>query len=218
MEKGDLGDEDDVGGGADPRVEGDPAGVAPHHLDDHDALVALGGGVELVDRVGGGLDRGIEAEGDVGGGEVVVDGLGDADDAEAFLGQFVGDAEGAIAADGDEGVEPVVVEGGDDLVGPVAGDDGAVGLAFGPLEGVAAVGGAEDGAAEVGDAADALAVEADGRFAGEEAVVAFADAVDLPALVEGGEHDGADDGVEARGVAAAGVDGDASNRVFHFLR
>src|SRR5204863_4196049 len=39
----------------------------------HDAFVTLGRGVELVDRVGGGLDRGIEAERRDGATDVVVD-------------------------------------------------------------------------------------------------------------------------------------------------
>ena len=43
----------------------------------------------------------------------------------------------------------------------------------------------------------------------EEAFVAALDAVDLPAAVVRGEHHGADDGVEAGGVAAAGGDGNA---------
>ncbi len=65
--------------------ERDPAGVAPHDFDHHDAVVRFGGGVDLVHRVGGGVDRGIEAEGDFGGGEIVVDGLGHADDLHALI-------------------------------------------------------------------------------------------------------------------------------------
>ena len=43
----------------------------------------------------------------------------------------------------------------------------------------------------------------------EQALVAPLDAVALPATVVGGQHHRADDRVEARGVAAAGGDGDA---------
>ena len=71
-----LGDQDDVGAAGEPGVQGDPAGVPAHHLDDQDAVVGLGGGVQPVDRLHRDVDRGVEAEGVVGGGEVVVDGLG----------------------------------------------------------------------------------------------------------------------------------------------
>ena len=50
-------------------------GVATHHLDDHHAVVALGGGVEPVDRVGRDLHRGVEPERVVGRRQVVVDRL-----------------------------------------------------------------------------------------------------------------------------------------------
>jgi hypothetical protein len=59
---GNLGDEHDVGPAADPGVEGDPAGVAAHHLHDHDAPVRLGGRVQPVDRVGRERHRRVEAE------------------------------------------------------------------------------------------------------------------------------------------------------------
>ena len=58
-----------------PGVRRDPARVAAHHLDDHHAVVALGGRVQAVDRVGRDLHRGVEAEREVGAGEVVVDRL-----------------------------------------------------------------------------------------------------------------------------------------------
>ena len=45
-----------------------------------DAVVRLGGGVQPVDRLHRDVDRGVEAEGEVGGAEVVVDRLRHADD------------------------------------------------------------------------------------------------------------------------------------------
>ena len=57
------------------------------------------------------VDRGVEAEGVVGAGEVVVDRLRDADDREVVLAEEAGrDAERVLAADRDERVEPAVVE------------------------------------------------------------------------------------------------------------
>ncbi|CAB4851611.1 unannotated protein [freshwater metagenome] len=43
-----LGDQDDVGSGGEPRVQCDPAGVAPHHLDDENSVVGFRRGVEAV--------------------------------------------------------------------------------------------------------------------------------------------------------------------------
>ena len=44
-------------------MERDPARVAAHDLHHHDPVVALGRGVEAVDRLGGDVHRGVEAEG-----------------------------------------------------------------------------------------------------------------------------------------------------------
>ena len=90
-----------------PLIDGDPARVAAHHLDDHHAVVRLGGRVQPVDRLGADGDGRVEAEGVVGRREVVVDRLRDADDREVVLGvQPRGDAERVLAADRDERVEP----------------------------------------------------------------------------------------------------------------
>ena len=94
----------------DPRLEGDPAGVPAHHLDDDDPIVRVGRGVQAVDRVDGDLHRGPESEGDVGAREVVVDRLRDADHREGVvLVELVGDPEGVLAADRHEGVDPEIL-------------------------------------------------------------------------------------------------------------
>ena len=59
--------------------------MAPHDLDHDHAFVALGGRVDLVDRVGRGGDRGVEAEGRRRSADVVIDRLGHADDRQSFL-------------------------------------------------------------------------------------------------------------------------------------
>ena len=101
--EGDLGDQHRGGAAGDARVGGDPARVAAHHLDDHHPVVALGGGVQSVDRVGRDLDGGVEAERHVGADDVVVDRLRHADDRQSvFLVQPAGDAERAVAADHDQ--------------------------------------------------------------------------------------------------------------------
>ena len=72
--------------------------------------MALGRGVQAVDRLGGDVQRGVEPEGDVGGAEVVVDRLGHADDVEPLGEQAAGRAQRVLAADRDQPVEPVALE------------------------------------------------------------------------------------------------------------
>src|SRR4029077_2513634 len=103
--------EDLVGPPGDAAHHGDPTGLTAHHLDDHDAVVRLGGRVEPFDRLGRDEDRGVEAEGVVRAREVVVDRLGDADDRELMLGvQARCDAERVLAADRDERIETAIRE------------------------------------------------------------------------------------------------------------
>ena len=100
----DLGQQDDVGVAGDARVHRDPARVAAHHLDDHDALVRLGGGVQAIDRLGGDGDRGVEAERRLRARQIVVDRLRDADDRHPLLEEAGRDPERAVAADRDQRV------------------------------------------------------------------------------------------------------------------
>ncbi len=91
-------------------MERDPAGVPAHDLDDENAAVGLRSGVQAIDRLHRDVDRGVEAERVVGGVEVVVDGLGHADDPDAVLVQRGRDAEGILPADGDERIDLEVDE------------------------------------------------------------------------------------------------------------
>ncbi len=106
-----LGDDDSVGAAREPRVGGDPAGVAAHHLDHHHPVMGLRGGVEAVDCVGGDLHGGVEAEGEVGAADIVVDRLRNADQRQAVVGiEAVGDRHGVLAADRDDGVQLLALE------------------------------------------------------------------------------------------------------------
>ena len=110
--EGFLGNQDLGGAAGDAGVGRDPAGLAAHHLDDHDAVVGLAGRAQAVDGLGGGLHGSVEAKGELGDGEVVVDGLGDADDGGALGGEPAGNGQRVVAADGDEGVDALAFERG----------------------------------------------------------------------------------------------------------
>ena len=77
--------QDRVGAAGHAGVERNPAGVAPHHLDDDDAPVRFGRRVQAIDRVGGKRHRRVETEAVRRADDVVVDGFRDADDRDAAI-------------------------------------------------------------------------------------------------------------------------------------
>lgn len=182
-------------------LQRDPARVAAHHLDDHDALVGLGGGLQPVYGLGGDADRGVEAEGAVGGRDVVVDGLRYADDGHPGVREHPGGREGALAADRDQRVHAVTAA--------------QLGAVLGGLAQPVALqpGGAEDGAAAGEDAADRVEVEG-AEVAVEEALEPVLESDDLVTVTHHGTvHDRADHCVQAWAVAACGENSDAHRAI-----
>ena len=112
-------------------------------------------------------------------------------------------AERAVAADDDQRAEFHLVEHFEDAVGIVP---RAVGGLDHLGERIAAVHGAENGSAEPQDAGHIARREHARAARLDQTVEAVLDADALDAAVGGRLHDGADDGVEAGGVAAAGED------------
>ena len=95
---GQLRQQDDVRAAGNAGVQRQPAGFVAHDLNAHDAAVAARGGVDAVNDLGGDVHSSVEAERHVGAVDVVVDGLGQTDDVQAFLREQVGGFMGAIAA------------------------------------------------------------------------------------------------------------------------
>jgi hypothetical protein len=141
-----LGDQNDIGAAGDPGVEGQPSGVAPHHLGDHDPVVGAGGRVEAVEGVGRDADGRLEPERQFRARDVVVNRLRDADHGDAEPEESPGYGHRAVAADDDQAVEPVLAEDGQ---GPGAsvGHDRLAAPFLGPGERVGRVGRSEDRAA-----------------------------------------------------------------------
>ena len=129
-----------------------------------------------------------------GDAEVVVDGLGDANDGDALPGELTGHTERVVAADGDEGFDCLALKGRADGLGAA-------------LDGVGVgAGGAEDGSAEGQDVAATLGAEGHG-VAFHDARPAVAEADDLVAVLALAlGDDGANDGVQAGAIASAGQD------------
>ena len=101
----DLGNQDEIRAASETTERGDPSGIATHGLDDDDPVMRAGGRAQPIEGVRDDGDRGVEADAELGLGEVVVDGLGDADDANPLLVEPLRDAERVVPADRDERVE-----------------------------------------------------------------------------------------------------------------
>src|SRR5215207_1530251 len=188
----DLRDQDHVGPACEPRVKGDPASIPPHHLADQRPAVALRGRVEAVDRRHRDVDRGVEAEGVVGGREVVVDRLGNAHHVDAALEELRGGPQSVLAADRDQAVDSVVLQ--------VLGDPLRTAILFeriGPR-------GAEDRPAARQDAADLGDAELPAvPLERSPPAVPVADEL-VAILLHSLPHDRSDHGVQPRAVAASG--------------
>ena len=167
--------------------------------------MGLHGVAELVHALHSGIGRGVEADGVVGADDVVVDGAGDAHHGDAELGQILRAAERAVAADGHQPVQTDELAGGVGLFLPLVGAE------------LITAGAVQNGAAPVDDAADAGVVHLQ-DVAGDQPLPAPADTHALDAPRVGAAHHGADTGVHARRVAAAGQHADAFHCVFHIVR
>ena len=104
----------DVGG-----IERGVAGIAAEDAENADALVRADGGALALDGVHGAGDGGGEADAVLGIPHVVVHRLGDGDDLHALAVELGGVAQGVVAADGDQVIEPegldVLQDGGGDV-------------------------------------------------------------------------------------------------------
>ena len=67
--------------------------------------MAAGGGVDAVDDVRGDVHSGVEAESHIGAVDIVVNGLGQADDVQPLLREQVGGLVGAVAAQTQQAVQ-----------------------------------------------------------------------------------------------------------------
>src|SRR6185295_9583330 len=90
-----------VGASGDARLKRDPSDVAPHHFDQHNAVVALGSRVQTINRLGRELHRGIEAEGHVSPNQIIVDCFWDSDHWQSHLPEVICRSLRAFAADDD---------------------------------------------------------------------------------------------------------------------
>ena len=196
-----LRDEDHVGATGDPAHDRDPTRVPSHDLDDHHAVVGLGGRVEPVDRLGRDRDGGVEAERVVRPGEIVVDRLRDADDRQRVLAmEACGNPERVLASDRDERIELRLAE-----VAQHGLDSPVYLVRIGSRR-------AEDRAAAREYSRDLAPSERSEDPLGQS-LPPVADRDHLVTAVGRSPDDGPDHGVQPRAVAAAGQDPDSHDGV-----
>src|ERR1051325_4466077 len=85
-------------------MQGDPAGVASHHFENHHAVVRFGGRMKTIERLCRDVERGDEAEGQLRTSQVVINSLGHADQREAEPVKLRRDGERAFSAEDDQSV------------------------------------------------------------------------------------------------------------------
>src|SRR4029077_15749904 len=113
------------------------------------------GGVKLVESIAGRVHSCIEAEGDDGSVDIVINSFRNADDGNALLVKFLRNGKRSVAPDHDQRVETELAEVRDHRVGDVA-LDGLPALGEdGISERVCGVRGAQDGTAKMKDAGHA---------------------------------------------------------------
>ena len=205
-----LRDEDHVRAAGQPGVQRDPAGVPAHHLHDQRPVVAFRRGVQPVDGLHGDVHGRVEAEGVVGGAEVVVDRLRHPDDRDPLLAQAGGHAERVLAADRDQRVH---AEAGQVVLDPL---DAVAAAAARALQRVGA-GRPEDRAAARQDAAYRLHVQGH-RVAFERPAppVAEPDEFEAVLLYALTDH-GADPALASSGARRFAASGRAANHVLRIF-
>ena len=163
-----------------------------------------GSDMQPVDGLGSDDDSGGETDSAFGMAEIIVDGLGDADQIDpALSGKAAQYGKAAIAADTDECVETELAIALDDFPGAVA--ETAIGGGIG--ERIAAIGRAQDGSALMQDALDGIRCELGGRDRTlEQAVRRLVDPDHRPAKAMRAQHRATDHRIETGTVAAAGHD------------
>jgi hypothetical protein len=200
---GHLGNRDTVGPACHTRVQGDPSSGASHDLQDHDSVMGFSGGMKSVNGIGCCLDRGPETKAEVGGGQVIVDGLGDTDHRNPMgRHQSMSDSLRPVSTDHDQAPESQFTDLSSQLQRSIAGLRGALD----PLEGISPVGGSENGSSAMKKSLAAPRSElVDPLWGVQEAIECILAADHIPSLEPDAILDDcANDRVEAGRISASG--------------
>jgi hypothetical protein len=88
-----LRQQNDVGTTCDTGMQGNPSGMATHHLQHHDSLMASCRGAEPIKRIGGSRHGRVKPKGERCGSQIIVDGLGHTDHRNAMAMKLLGNCQ-----------------------------------------------------------------------------------------------------------------------------
>ena len=100
-------------------MQGQPTGVASHHLANNDASVAAGGRMQAIKGIGCGGHGRLEPEGEIGALDIIIDCLGNPDTGDAGFEKRCRATHRPVATDDDQRVEFVLFDVGHAPVGGV---------------------------------------------------------------------------------------------------
>ena len=200
----DFGNQDHVGRARHTSVQRDKSGIATHDFQHHHTVVRLRRRVQLVDRFHGRVDGRVETERRHRAGDVVVDRLRHADHAHALGGELRSNLQRPVAADRDDRFDAQIARVLHELIRAIHILPRPIGLQHRIRERAATIRRFDDRAALIGDPPHAVLGERDDLVLAKEPGVAALNAKHIPAAGTGRKHRSPNDGVESRGVAAAG--------------
>jgi hypothetical protein len=164
--------------------------------------------VKPVYAFGGKGNSRVEAKGNLGPVQIIVDGLGYADNSHTFFGKAMSDGHRTIATYGNQGIELVFIESSHQIIGSIHSGDLSVGICHRKVKWMTAIGGSQDCAAQMRNAADTLATQgyqATARVVSwkQQPIVAVPNSETLPTTLQRSNHSGTDHGVEAWCITAS---------------
>ena len=153
--------------------------------------MGLGGVAQFIDHFEAGVEGRVISDGLLTAGDIVVDGAGQADTGNPPLGQILGAAERAVAADDYQPLNAVLPAGSHRFLHPLFGAE------------LGATGGIQHGAAPMDDVRHAAQIHLH-KVPVDQAVVPTVHAIHLHTLAQSGTDNGPHGGIHARSVPAAG--------------
>ncbi len=207
--KWDFRDKDHIGAAGDARLQGNETRVPPHKFQHDHPVMGLRRRVQAVERLGGSIDRGVEAESHIGAIDVVVNRLGDPDHGDLFVKELERNVQGPIAAHYDEALQFELFDSRDDLVRHIFHHFLPIPHNF-PGKRIPAVGCTQDRAAARQDPVNCVQIQPDHPFRVQAALEPVLDSEDfVAAMLVGRLHDRPNHGIESRRVAPTGENPDS---------
>ena len=165
--------------------------------------MALSGGVDLVNGIGSGVQCRVEAEGDLGGQQVLVDGLGHSNDGQSGLEELIGDGQRTVSPNHDQPVQLHCPDLVDDFLGVVLRFYFALFVSDRIAKGIPLTGRSQNSASSGKDAPHRVQCQGHHLIGLKETFEAVLASPDFPAMPENSRFDyRPDNGVQSWAIAA----------------